>query len=490
MIVSKNSPLYILNNWVDLNAFLTMGKGWAHGLIPYKDLFEQKGPALFFIFRIAACLSNSYFGVFLVEIVFFFVTLVLIFKIARFFLDIKSSLIMCFISTVFLTMGPYFSNGGSAEELAFPAIFYTLYLIFKFQHYGFRLNPPSYILAGVSLGYLFWSKYTMIGSWIGFFVALAICLLILKDLKQLIQAVVYSLFGFSAINFLVFAYFYVNQALNDLYFAYFYSNIKLYPTAQLPTVLSKLVNAVMIFVAQFKDKPLLLVFLIIGIFVTLFDKKIFQSNYTVFLYLSAYFLLILTTFYGGKTFIYYYLILMPFACVPILSLFVRINQDHMSFLRLGLLSLACAVLSMGMNGNISYSKIFPQNAGVSLNNTDSEPAQVRFAKIIRQEKNPTLLNYGHLDMGLYQAADILPINYFFHRVNIPHNHLPEMMDEQNRVVNKKQVMFVVCRTPYGKKEEDIPKNIRDNYELVAKQDQYSGMDLTFWLYKVKGQSTP
>lgn len=52
MVTSKNSPLFIQNDWVDLNAFLTMGKGWAHGLVPYKDLFEQKGPALYFIFNL------------------------------------------------------------------------------------------------------------------------------------------------------------------------------------------------------------------------------------------------------------------------------------------------------------------------------------------------------------------------------------------------------------------------------------------------------
>ena len=31
---SKNSPLYVFNDWVDANAFFTMGKGWMNGMIP------------------------------------------------------------------------------------------------------------------------------------------------------------------------------------------------------------------------------------------------------------------------------------------------------------------------------------------------------------------------------------------------------------------------------------------------------------------------
>ena len=41
LICSKNSPLYPYNDWVDGNAFFTMGKGMFNGKVPYKDLFEQ-----------------------------------------------------------------------------------------------------------------------------------------------------------------------------------------------------------------------------------------------------------------------------------------------------------------------------------------------------------------------------------------------------------------------------------------------------------------
>ena len=70
LICSKNSPLYPYNDWVDGNAFFTMGKGMFNGKVPYKDLFEQKGPLLYFIYGIGYLISHDTFlGVYLLEVI-------------------------------------------------------------------------------------------------------------------------------------------------------------------------------------------------------------------------------------------------------------------------------------------------------------------------------------------------------------------------------------------------------------------------------------
>ena len=71
MLASKNSFLYPFNDWVDANAFFTVGKSMFHGIVPYKDLFEQKGPLLYFIYGIASIISfKSFLGVFILEVLF------------------------------------------------------------------------------------------------------------------------------------------------------------------------------------------------------------------------------------------------------------------------------------------------------------------------------------------------------------------------------------------------------------------------------------
>ena len=70
LFCSKSSPLYPMNDWVDVQCFLTLGKGMLNGMVPYVDLYEQKGPVLYFIYAIVALFSNrSMFGQYLLEII-------------------------------------------------------------------------------------------------------------------------------------------------------------------------------------------------------------------------------------------------------------------------------------------------------------------------------------------------------------------------------------------------------------------------------------
>ena len=72
MFTSKNSFLYPFNDWVDANAFFTMGKSMFQGVVPYKDLFEQKGLILYFIYGIGSLISfKSFIGVFILEVISF-----------------------------------------------------------------------------------------------------------------------------------------------------------------------------------------------------------------------------------------------------------------------------------------------------------------------------------------------------------------------------------------------------------------------------------
>ena len=66
LICTKSSPLYPLNDWVDANTYLTIGRGMLQGKVPYRDLYEQKGPLLYMLHAGAACISDdSFFGVYI-----------------------------------------------------------------------------------------------------------------------------------------------------------------------------------------------------------------------------------------------------------------------------------------------------------------------------------------------------------------------------------------------------------------------------------------
>ena len=73
-----------------------------------------------------------------------------------------------------------------------------------------------------------------------------------------------------------------------------------------------------------------------------------------------------------------------------------------------------------------------------------ELMQYRFAKIINQRENPTLLNYEFLDWGFYSAANVTPHLKYYHLPNMP---LEELRSEQDRYVREGLSDFVVTRRP-------------------------------------------
>lgn len=84
LLCTKSSPIYVLNDWCDANAYFTMGKGLMNGSVPYKDLFDHKGPFLYFIYGIGYLLSqNSFFGIFILQVIAMSITLICAFKISE-----------------------------------------------------------------------------------------------------------------------------------------------------------------------------------------------------------------------------------------------------------------------------------------------------------------------------------------------------------------------------------------------------------------------
>ena len=62
LFTSQCSPLYPINVWGDANCLLTVGRVMKRGGVLYRDIYEQKGPLLYLIHALAACLSDTSFG--------------------------------------------------------------------------------------------------------------------------------------------------------------------------------------------------------------------------------------------------------------------------------------------------------------------------------------------------------------------------------------------------------------------------------------------
>ena len=106
----------------------------------------------------------------------------------------------------------------------------------------------------------------------------------------------------------------------------------------------------------------------------------------------------------------------------------------------------CLIGSYNLSMNTDYMKIDKE-----------EMFLYQFRDIVKQEKNPTLLNVNMLDAGLYTVADIVPSEKFFQTNGIAYE---KMFEEQERYIREGLTQFVICRFEY-------PEYILDKYELVA-----------------------
>ena len=117
-LVSTCSPLYPFNPWDDANCFFTLGRGILHGLVPYRDLYEQKGPLLYFIYALVALLSEkSFIGAWIIELATASVFAVYSWKIIKLFTNpAKNMLVLMPLFLAITYSNGMFNFGGNAEE--------------------------------------------------------------------------------------------------------------------------------------------------------------------------------------------------------------------------------------------------------------------------------------------------------------------------------------------------------------------------------------
>lgn len=480
---SMSSPLFYTNTWVDSNSYKTVANGILNGLVPYKDLFEQKGPVLYFIHVIANVITkHSFFGVYIMEVIAISVSLVFVFKSNKLFLADKPAFILSYLILPFLILEPYFSKGDSAEEFMFPAIFFLFYFAIKNLCSPEKTKIYEFFAVGMSFGYVFWIKYSLIGSWVGLFGVFLFFLLKEKNYAKVIIGVTWSAIGFVIFTLPILIYFFFNDALQSLIDVYFQFNMNSYPSeGKQIGMISKFVRSFLLLFQELNSNSFLLVVFISLFFVVSLNTKISTrvraSIFIMFLFQ------VMLAFYGGKIYPYYFLSIIPFVYFLIFSIMqnMMIKKYYSKFNKSAVIGFFISLVFFCFCNNtiIKDSILF---------NSQEEYYQFMFGKIIKEDisAEKTLLNYGVLDLGIYNATGILPNERFFQRQNVKYKDFPENMNAQKKVILDKKVEYVTTRTSKNEKLQDLsesvfaPKILLKNYSVISK---FQEKKFTYWLLK-------
>jgi len=113
--------------------------------------------------------------------------------------------------------------------------------------------------------------------------------------------------------------------------------------------------------------------------------------------------------------------------------------------------------------------------------------QYKFAEIIKNEENPTLVNMGFLDAGVYTTTGIIPTTYYFEKQNISYNEYPDNLDAFEDYIEKQKTYFIVYYTKYNlEKLKNKETNLFDKYDLISSEEYlFENKNYNAYLFKKK-----
>ncbi|MBQ9664299.1 MAG: hypothetical protein IJV40_14225 [Oscillospiraceae bacterium] len=429
-ICSLSSPLYPFNDWVDANCFFTVGKSMLFGVVPYRDLYEQKGPLLYAVYSLCYLVSHrSFLGAWLLEIAAAWAFLSLAYK-SHLLLTGKRDPIFLFLTAAIVYTVPAFLKGGSAEELSLPLVMLAFYYGLRAVSSGRDLSNREAFLIGLSSGAVLWIKYSMLGFYVGFILVPMVLMIREGRAARLMKLLGLIILGVAAASLPVFLYFGYHHALPSLWEAYFYNNIFVYGKASSVLNTVKGLASGGASMLTYNDATVLLFLFTVC---SLWQRR--KRRLSIHVLLSFVFAFGLI-YAGGINLKYYSEILCVFVPIGVTELLRFCGEVRKSRTESGankeqktdpksvriqrfarvLIPLSFTVCLFGS-----------ENSHMLTYRRDEMP-QFVFAETLRETPDATLFNYGALDVGLFTTADIVPSTRYFCMLNLPSEEMVREME--------------------------------------------------------------
>lgn len=212
---SPLTPQYYSN---DPAFFTLMGRALLHGKVPYADLFDMKGPMIFFVEALgqAICLGRT--GAFVLQIVFDFCSILFLFLTARLFLSRPGAFASVFLALLFFS---FTKPENMTEEYCLAPVCLCLYLAVRTclrqEDGSLDGHPPVYAFVyGLCGGFILWTKVTH-GAIVYAVVLYNTCSLLRRGkYKQLLSNALAYIGGLAAVTVPLLVWFAAHGALHDL----------------------------------------------------------------------------------------------------------------------------------------------------------------------------------------------------------------------------------------------------------------------------------
>lgn len=462
LLASQCSPLYPINVWVDANCLLTVGRAMKEGAVLYRDIYEQKGPTLYLIHMLAAHLSDtSFLGVYVMETLSLAATLFAACRLLRRRLGAPYALAGAVLLGAGLLTGSAFFAGDSAEEFCLPCLMAALSVALRASDSG-PMRGRDLALCGLLAGVVATIKYTVLGLFIGLCAAEGVAALRAGGMKRALHSAGAFLAGMAAPILLWVGYFAAQGALGDACTAYLYNNIFLYGGEAGELSLRALARYV-------RANALWALPAALGMLAAIVRMR-GQRRLAVLLMGGC---ALAVVVFLGRLWPYCPLALGVFAVLGWGALLEAVERllgarGQARLLGKSVLAASCAA-ALGL----CFCSPNAPLRGMRL----SDLAQGRLAGFVPE--GATLLQYKHLDDGLYLATGTVPKQKYFVRLNVRDE---QMRAEMDRYLEEGIPDYVLSSW------DPLPERF-DKYQLIAEDAGYDDrlrVNKMLYLYRKRG----
>lgn len=484
-LATRSSFLYPCNDWNDANSYFSVGKALFNGKMPYRDVFDQKGMYLYFLYGLAYLVSHTTFaGVYLLEGILAAFDLFGICRILMLYVKRNTALALSPLVLAVIISSRSFYWGGSAEEVCFPFLVWGLYLgldYFKNRYPGEAMSRGRILTGGILAGIAANIKFTVLGLFFAWMMCVFFSFLARKELARGIKSCFIFLAGM-ALPFLPwFVYFAVRGGLYEWYWGYVYINVFVYSNlnGEGPSLFERVYTLSKILYWVIRTNIIYFIFIIPGMIWAIMGKN--KKWLERFFPLALSFFLFLGIYVGGSELPYYALPLAVFTVLgfaPAGRVLERIGEKVFGGGRV-----LCKSVKEGRAFGFFCTGTVLLGLCIVWTNSMNIPHRLdrkediflyRFREIIAQTPEPTLLNINCLDAGLYTVCDIVPTCRWFQTQTLA---IDDVLTEQERYIREGQTDYVLARDYY-------PEVIWDKYELVCQAPwQQEGNEFTFYLFR-------
>lgn len=448
---STTSPLYPNNYGVDSAFFRFVGLMICKGKTLYSEIWDNKGPVLFFLQAVGTLMGTKNAGVtltFLMQSAGLFLTILFLFR-AKLAADPAEKVnavsflpLLCGIAVFCKLM----EGGNLCEEWSLPAIAFSLFLMVKYAANveDQPLHPRRYaFLHGICLAVAYFIRANNIIPIFSGLAVVGIFLIYRRKWHNLFENMLFGLLGLAVISIPILLYFFTKHALGDMLYSTVFYNFKYSARRSHETFVG------MEF--AYRYLPVGIAMLIILIHV-IRERRIRLLDAMVFCIAAVNAVALWQT----NKFLHYFVIF-----IPVLMLVLLLYAD---FPKIPEMLAAMVLLAFFVYEDIPLLSDLPGAA--------SEPDIFAYAASIPDdEKDPAMVLYA--TPAVYLNSGLIPCSRYaaYHFAHFPID--PAMKEEFLEDMRNKEPYWIVYLSGYEEIIREVKEMLDSDYEKVHEEYGFS-----------------